>query len=152
MDLNGKCGTDGRPARGVAKALSDIMLFLVLFLLVYGVAEVSVYNFLHLEQGTLGDEVLYVRMLMEALMLLAILASVWVVLRIRRIPMHRYGLCWIQGRGQLGWGALLALLLYAVGFGLSLAAGAVQVVDASFRFTALFLSLMLFLRWRWPKR
>ena len=61
-----------------------------------------------------------------ALWATASLLAAWAVLWFRRCPLRQVGLAW-QGWNRLTRGAAVALAIYAVGFGLSVAAGWVEV-------------------------
>lgn len=83
-------------------------------------------------------------MLREALLLVGALLAACVVLRIRKFSFSRLGLT-LKGWGRsLAGAALLVVLLYAAGFGLSLLSGAVEVSGFMFSPVSLLLTLLFF--------
>lgn len=85
-----------------------------------------------------------VLLLSETLVLISAFLAAWIVLRVRGLPLAGLGLS-IRGRWKdLGNGFLFILVLYAVGFGLSLMLGAVEVVGVRFQLSSLLLTLLFF--------
>lgn len=71
--------------------------------------------------------------LLESSMLLAVLTAAAIMLRFERCPFSDLGLS-VRGHTKgLWYGFLMAVLLYVVGFGLSLAMGEVEVVGFQFK-------------------
>ena len=71
--------------------------------------------------------------LLESSMLLAVLTAAAIMLRFERRPFSDLGLS-VRGHTKgLWYGFLMAVLLYVVGFGLSLAMGEVEVVGFQFK-------------------
>lgn len=125
--------------RRIGAAAADIVLFFVLlqlFLFLFTMPIVPLQKVIH-------TEVVFL-ILNEALMLAGVLLAAYVVLRIREFPFKGMGF-FLQGcRKSFLGGALLVVLLYAAGFGLSLLLGAVEVVGVRFSPLSLLLSLLFF--------
>ena len=81
----------------------------------------------------------------ETIMLICVFLAAWIVFRIRKSPLARLGLS-LKGHWKdwLG-GIAFAIILYAVGFGLSLAFGAVEIVGFVFQPSSLLLTLVFYL-------
>ncbi|MEL5894400.1 type II CAAX endopeptidase family protein [Bacteroides sp. GD17] len=122
----------------------DVILFIVLWgafaffitmpfsLLFKGLSEVSSTN-------------VPLLILQETLLLVAAFLAAWILLSRRGRPLTSLGLSLHEGRWKdLFSGALFAVLLYAVGFGLSLLLGAVEVAGASFQPSSLLMALTYF--------
>lgn len=83
--------------------------------------------------------------LLEGSMLLAVLTAAAVMLRWERRPFSELGLS-VKGHAKgLWYGLLMAVLLYLVGFGLSLVMGEVEVTGAQFKPLGLLGALLFFL-------
>lgn len=81
----------------------------------------------------------------EAIMLVSVFLSAWIVLWLRKHPLTSLGLS-VKGRGKdLFTGMAFAAMLYVVGFGISLLTGAVQVTGVNFQPASLLLSFTFFL-------
>lgn len=84
-------------------------------------------------------------LLNETLMLISAFLAAWIVLSVRGLPLTGLGLS-LKGRWKdLLGGILFALVLYVVGFGLSLLLGVVEVTGFVFQPSFLLLTLMFFL-------
>ena len=81
----------------------------------------------------------------ELISLVTGLAAVYIVLRIRRLPWSGVGLTLRAHWRDFGAGILLAVALYAVGFGICLATGSVGVTGCHFSLADQAMSLLLFL-------
>lgn len=130
------------------KRLWWVVIDLVLFAALFGVIFVLIsmpLSFVFKEsnyQEMLAN--LPVLLLSETLMLISAFLAAWIVLRVRGLPLAGLGLS-IRGRWKdLGNGFLFILVLYAVGFGLSLILGAVEVVGVRFQLSSLLLTLLFF--------
>ena len=120
----------------------DVLLFFLLWIIITGLLTFFLGIVLHVTAGGQEDGTL-VMMLSEALMLVSVgLASV-LLLRLRKKPFSVLGLS-VRWRDAAA-GFLAAVLLYAVGFGLSLALGLVEVDSASFEASPLLQALAFFL-------
>lgn len=107
------------------------MPFSVLFMKELGVAE------------SIGNVPILI--INEAIMLVSVFLSAWIVLWLRKRPLTSLGLS-VEGRGKdLLAGMAFAAMLYAVGFGISLLSGAVEVTGVNFQPASLLLSFTFFL-------
>lgn len=107
------------------------MPFSVLFIKELGVA------------GSIGN--VPVLIINEAIMLVSVFLSAWIVLWLRKCPLTSLGLS-VKGRGKdLLAGMAFAAMLYAVEFGISLLSGAVEVTGVNFQPATLLLSFTFFL-------
>ena len=113
-------------------AFVDIVLFAVLsmiFLFLFAIPFALVFPELKTE---VGETNIYFQMLNEGLMLGSGLIAACMVLGFRKLPFSGLGLS-LKGWGRsLLNGALFVVFLYAVGFGLSLLLGAVEVAGVLF--------------------
>lgn len=123
----------------------DLALFVILFFLVVGLLGLPLVAAGLDRAPRTVEEGMYLSLLNEGLMLVSVVVSAWVVLRLRRLPLSVLGFS-TAGRWK-DWlaGLLLAAVLYAVGFGVSLLAGAVEVTGFAGSLPALLLSLSFFL-------
>lgn len=93
--------------------------------------------------GSIGN--VPVLIINEAIMLVSVFLSAWIVLWLRKCPLTSLGLS-VKGRGKdLLAGMAFAAMLYAVGFGISLLSGAVEVTGVNFQPATLLLSFTFFL-------
>ena len=135
-------------------AFVDIVLFTVLFvifLFLFAIPFAIAFPELKTQAGGMS---VYLMMLNEALMLASGLIAACMVLGFRKLPFSGLGLS-LKGWGRsLLNGALFVVFLYAVGFGLSLLLGAVEVACCfSYLFRARCCgnhSLVLMLQWLSP--
>lgn len=139
---------EGLAAMGKAKriwlAFVDIVLFAVLlmiFLFLFTIPFAFAFPELKTEVG--GTNICLM-LLNEVLLLVSGLIAACMVLGFRKLPLSGLGLS-LQGWGRsLVGGALFVVFLYAVGFGLSLLLGAVEVTGVLFSPLSLLLSLLLY--------
>lgn len=131
-------------AKSIWLAFVDIVLFAVLsmiFLFLFAIPFALVFPELKTE---VGETNIYFQMLNEVLMLVSGLIAACMVLGFRKLPFSGLGLS-LKGWGRsLLRGALFVVLLYVVGFGLSLLLGAVEVVGFLFSPISLLVSLLLY--------
>ena len=131
-------------AKSIWLAFVDIVLFAVLsmiFLFLFAIPFALVFPELKTE---VGETNIYFQMLNEVLMLVSGLIAACMVLGFRKLPFSGLGLS-LKGWGRsLLRGALFVVFLYAVGFGLSLLLGAVEVVGFLFSPISLLVSLLLY--------
>lgn len=110
-----------------------ILLFIMTFLICMGVFSTLVQVILSM---TLGVEARHPGVvgyiLLETSMLLAVLTASVILLRIERRPFSDLGLAFKGYSKGLWYGLLMAVLLYLIGFGLSLALGEVEVTGFQF--------------------
>ncbi|WP_285827166.1 type II CAAX endopeptidase family protein [Bacteroides acidifaciens] len=122
-----------------------IPLFIVVFFVCMGLYGILAQGFLSL---VLGVEARHPGMvgyiLLEGGMLLAVLTAAVIMLRLERRPFSDLGLS-VKGHAKgLWYGFLMAVLLYLVGFGLSLVMGEVEVTGFQFRPLDLLGALLFF--------
>lgn len=122
-----------------------IPLFVVVFFVCMGLYGILAQGFLSL---VLGVEARHPGMvgyiLLEGGMLLAVLTATVIMLRLERRPFSDLGLS-VKGHAKgLWYGFLMAVLLYLVGFGLSLVMGEVEVSGFQFRPLDLLGALLFF--------
>lgn len=130
------------------KRLWWVVIDLVLFAALFGV----IFVFISMPLSFVFEESNYkemltnlpVLLLSETLMLISAFLAAWIVLKVRGLPLTGLGLS-MRGRWKdMGSGFLFILILYAVGFGLSLILGAVEVVGVRFQLSSLLLTLLFF--------
>lgn len=125
----------------------DLVAFMVLFGVLMVLVSIPVIA-LGLEnemQGSAtGSVPIPMMMAQEVLMLACTLLAVWILLKFR-MPFTGLGLS-LKGRGK-DWlaGMLFAVVLYLLGFGLSLLLGVVEVTDVTFDGSSLLMTWGLFL-------
>lgn len=125
------------------KALLDVLLFVALFLLVSGLLVLATEPLSGVVPD-IGSLRFWGPMFSsELLMLVAIVCSAGILFRVRKIPFSVWGLAFRPV--EWGKGLLLAVLLYAVGFSVSLLTGSVQIESVYISLPALLLSLCFFL-------
>lgn len=137
-----------RVAAGKAKRIRltfvDIVLFVVLFMILLFLFAMP-FAIAFPELKTLaGGASFYLMMLNEVLMLASGLVSACMVLGFRKLPFSSLGLSFKGWGRSLLNGALFVVFLYAVGFGLSLLLGAVDVAGGLFSPISLSASLLLY--------
>lgn len=131
------------------KRLSQVVIDLVLFAVIFGIIMLLVNIpfsslFKGMDNSNFGTNIPLL-VLSETLMLVSAFVAAWIVLSIRKLPLTGLGLS-LTGRWKdLLSGTLFALGLYAVGFGLSLLLGVVEVTGFAFQPSFLLLSLLFFL-------
>lgn len=81
----------------------------------------------------------------EAIMLVSVFLSAWIVLWLRKRPLTGLGLSLKGHEKDLFAGMLFAAMLYAVGFGISLLSGTVEVTGVNFQPASLLLTFAFFL-------
>lgn len=137
-----------RVAAGKAKRIRltfvDIVLFVVLFMILLFLFAMP-FAIAFPELKTLaGGASFYLMMLNEVLMLASGLVSACMVLGFRKLSFSNLGLSLKGWDRSLLNGALFVVFLYAVGFGLSLLLGAVDVAGVFFSPISLLASLLLY--------
>ena len=139
----GAPGTAGKPGR-MGEMVTDIVLFCVLtalFLMLSGMLLAMLFPGAVAAEG--AAEIRFL-ILSEALLLFGVLLAAGGLLRFRRVPFERLGLS-VRGQWRsLPGGILLVALLYAVGLGVSLLSGAVEVAGLLFSPASLLTSLFFF--------
>lgn len=125
-------------------AVIDIVLFSVLSI-IFLFLSVILFAFAFPElKSEAGVNNINFLILNEAMMAVSVLFAAWIVLTLRKLPFASLGLS-LKGywKGLFG-GALFVILLYGVGFGLSLLLGAVEVADVLFSPTSLLMTLLFY--------
>ena len=133
----------GSKAKGLWLTAMDIVLFIVLVIVIDTLAAMPLkYAFaeLPIEEIMKNIPLLILR---QTIMMVSVFVAAIVVLRIRKIPFSQIGLSY-RGKDLLA-GILFAVVLYALGFGISLLLGVVEVVDIHFQAYSLLLALVYFL-------
>lgn len=130
-------------SKRIWSVILDIVLFTVGFILLMNLAVLI--SFIFSETSSEGESPsLFLLIQNQVLMLVSVCVSAWLVLKYRNLPFSRLGLSWAGCGKSLLYGALLVILLYAVGFGLSLLLGVVEVTNVIFSPTSLLLNLLFF--------
>lgn len=83
--------------------------------------------------------------LSETLLLIGVLLSAWIVWHLRGFSLEELKRSFAMRPKDWLYGALLATVLYAVGFGVSLGLGAIEVTETAFNPFSLLTSLLFFL-------
>lgn len=119
----------------------DIVMFVVLAFVIMMFVSVPFF-FIYDKESTNNVPILIIS---EIVMLVGVFFSAWIVLWLRGLPLRGLGLS-LRGRWKdLLGGMLFALVLYAVGFGLSLFSGVVEVTGITFQPSSLLLTFVFFL-------
>lgn len=131
------------------KRLWQTVIDLVLFAAIFGIIMILVsipftFLFKGMELKDMGTDIPLL-VLNETLMLISAFVAAWIVLRIRGLSLTSLGLSLQRRWKDLFGGILFAVVLYAVGFGLSLMLGVVEVTGFMFQPSFLLLTLMFFL-------
>lgn len=125
-------------------AVIDIVLFSVLSIIFLSfLALAFAFAFPELKSEVSASNINFL-MLNEGLLAVSALFAAWIVLTLRKLPFASLGLS-LKGCGKsLLGGALFVVLLYGVGFGLSLLLGAVEVAGVLFSPASLLMTLMFY--------
>ena len=130
-------------SKRIWSVILDIVLFTVGFILLMNLAVLI--SFIFSETSSEGESPsLFLLIQNQVLMLVSVCVSAWLVLKYRNLPFSRLGLSWTGCGKSLLYGALFVILLYVVGFGLSLLLGVVEVTSVIFSPTSLLLNLLFF--------
>lgn len=124
----------------------DIIIFVVLAFVFMFFLSIP-FSILFIKEIGVASDVGNVPILVinEAIMLVSVFLSAWIVLWLRKHPLTNLGLS-VKGWGKdLFAGMAFAAMLYVVGFGISLLTGAVQVTGVNFQPASLLLSFTFFL-------
>lgn len=130
-------------SKRIWSVILDIVLFTVGFILLMDLAVLI--SFIFSETSSEGESPsLFLLIQNQVLMLVSVCVSAWLVLKYRNLPFSRLGLSWAGCGKSLLYGALFVILLYVVGFGLSLLLGVVEVTSVIFSPASLLLNLLFF--------
>lgn len=136
-------------AEAKGKRIGQVMLDLILFavLSAFLFTCIKLFFLFVFKEGKQEEGMDDMRLFLwnEALMLGSVFLAAWMVLGYRKLPLAGLGLS-LKGQWKDGLkGGLLAVVLYAVGFGLSWSLGAVEVVGIDLQPACLLTSLLFFL-------
>lgn len=131
-------------AKRFGKMTTDIISFAVLAVILVTIIGIPFLTVLQ-KLGKEGANKMFYFVLSETLMLVGVFLSAWIVWHFRGVSLAR-----LKHSLAMRWqdwlsGMLLAIVLYAVGFGISLLAGAVEVTGVTFNPSSLLISLVFFL-------
>lgn len=126
------------------KVTIDIISFAVLAVIIVTIIGIPFLTVLQ-KLGKEGANKMFYFVLSETLMLVGVFLSAWIVWHFRGVSLaklkHSLAMRWQDWLS----GILLATVLYAVGFGISLLAGAVEVTGVTFNPSSLLISFVFFL-------
>lgn len=118
----------------------DIALFAALAFIILTIIGIPLWAMWESPGNGGANEIFYLIPL-EALTLISVFLSAWVVWRFRKVSLAVWGRSLALRRKDVLASILLAVVLYAVGFGISLLAGAIEVADVALNLSTLFISL-----------
>lgn len=118
----------------------DIALFAALAFIILTIIGIPLWAMWESPGNGGANEIFYLIPL-EALTLISVFLSAWVVWRFRKVSLAVWGRSLALRRKDVLAGILLAVVLYAVGFGISLLAGAIEVAGVALNLSTLFISL-----------
>ncbi|RHJ49298.1 CPBP family intramembrane glutamic endopeptidase [Bacteroides sp. AM10-21B] len=118
----------------------DIALFAALAFIILTIIGIPLWAMWESPGNGEANEIFYLIPL-EALTLISVFLSAWVVWRFRKVSLAVWGRSLALRRKDVLAGILLAVVLYAVGFGISLLAGAIEVAGVALNLSTLFISL-----------
>jgi membrane protease YdiL (CAAX protease family) len=126
------------------KAAIDIVSFAALAVIIITIISVPFATVL-LKLGKEEADTMSYFILSETLMLAGVFLSAWIVWHFRGFSLEGLGRSLTMRWKDWLSGILLATVLYAVGFGISLWAGAVEIAGVAFNPSSLLISLVFFL-------
>ena len=132
------------PIKRFGKVAIDIIAFAALAVILVTIMSIPI-SVLFLKTDKENPDSMFVFMLSETLMLIGVFLSAWIVWHFRGLSLAGLGRSLAMRRKDLLSGALLAIVLYAVGFGISLLAGAVEITGVTFNPSSLLISFVFFL-------
>lgn len=131
-------------AKRFGKAAIDIFVFAALAIVIVTITGIP-FSVLLQKLGKEGANNMFYLVLSETLMLIGVFLSAWIVWHFRGHSLAGLGRALaIRGKDLL-LGILLAIVLYAAGFGISLLAGAVEIAGVVFSPSSLLISFVFFL-------
>ena len=131
-------------AKRFGKAAIDIVSFAALAVIIITIISVPFAAVL-LKLGKEEADTMSYFILSETLMLAGVFLSAWIVWHLRGFSLEGLGRSLTMRWKDWLSGILLATVLYAVGFGISLWAGAVEIAGVAFNPSSLLISLVFFL-------
>ena len=131
-------------AKRFGKVAIDIISFVTLAVIIITILGIPFSSVLQ-KLGKEGADKMFYFVLSETLMLIGVFLSAWIVWHFRGLSLAGLGRSLAMRRKDLLSGVLLAIVLYAVGFGISLLAGAVKITGVTFNPSSLLISFVFFL-------
>lgn len=131
-------------AKRFGKVAIDIISFVTLAVIIITILGIPFSSVLQ-KLGKEGADKMFYFVLSETLMLIGIFLSVWIVWHFRGVSLTGLGRSLAIRKKDLLSGISLAIVLYAVGFGVSLLAGAIEIAGVVFNPSSLLISFVFFL-------
>ena len=131
-------------AKRFGKVAIDIISFVTLAVIIITILGISFSAVLQ-TLGKEGADKMFYFVLSETLMLIGIFLSAWIVWHFRGVSLAGLGRSLAIRKKDLLSGISLAIVLYAVGFGVSLLAGAIEIAGVVFNPSSLLISFVFFL-------
>ena len=131
-------------AKRFGKVAIDIIFFVTLAVIIITILGIPFSSVLQ-KLGKEGADKMFYFVLSETLMLIGIFLSAWIVWHFRGVSLTGLGRSLAIRKKDLLSGISLAIVLYAVGFGVSLLAGAVEIAGVVFNPSSLLISFVFFL-------
>ena len=131
-------------AKRFGKVAIDIISFVTLAVIIITILGIPFSSVLQ-KLGKEGADKMFYFVLSETLMLIGIFLSAWIVWHFRGVSFTGLGRSLAIRKKDLLSGIPLAIVLYAVGFGVSLLAGAIEIAGVVFNPSSLLISFVFFL-------
>ena len=131
-------------AKRFGKVAIDIISFVTLAVIIITILGIPFSSVLQ-KLGKEGADKMFYFVLSETLMLIGIFLSAWIVWHFRGVSLTGLGRSLAIRKKDLLPGISLAIVLYAVGFGVSLLAGAIEIAGVVFNPSSLLISFVFFL-------
>ena len=131
-------------AKRFGKVAIDIIFFVTLAVIIITILGIPFSSVLQ-KLGKEGADKMFYFVLSETLMLIGIFLSAWIVWHFRGVSLTGLGRSLAIRKKDLLSGISLAIVLYAVGFGVSLLAGAIEIAGVVFNPSSLLISFVFFL-------
>lgn len=131
-------------AKRFGKVAIDIISFVTLAVIIITILGIPFSAVLQ-KLGKEGADKMFYFVLSETLMLIGIFLSAWIVWHFRGVSLAGLGRSLAIRKKDLLSGISLAIVLYAVGFGVSLLAGAIEIAGVVFNPSSLLISFVFFL-------
>lgn len=131
-------------AKRFGKVAIDIISFVTLAVIIITILGIPFSSVLQ-KLGKEGVDKMFYFVLSETLMLIGIFLSAWIVWHFRGVSLAGLGRSLAIRKKDLLSGISLAIVLYVVGFGVSLLAGAIEIAGVVFNPSSLLISFVFFL-------
>ena len=131
-------------AKRFGKVAIDIISFVTLAVIIITILGIPFSSVLQ-KLGKEGADKMFYLVLSETLMLIGIFLSAWIVWHFRGVSLAGLGRSLAIRKKDLLSGISLAIVLYAVGFGVSLLAGAIEIAGVIYNPSSLLISFVFFL-------